>query len=111
MAVKETLSYSDGVKGWPSFYSFLPDFMIGMNSYLYTFNGGNLYRHNTNALRNNYYGVQYNSNITSVFNVGVSTFSSKITIRVVVGTLPAAKAFDTIVVAVAVAGKFLVIKT
>jgi|TARA_R110000796_G_scaffold186460_1_gene303368 hypothetical protein len=73
MAVKETLSYSDGVKGWPSFYSFLPDFMIGMNSYLYTFNGGNLYRHNTNALRNNYYGVQYNSNITSVFNVEPQT--------------------------------------
>tara|TARA_R100000935_G_scaffold48519_1_gene73083 strand:+ start:6115 stop:6915 length:801 start_codon:yes stop_codon:yes gene_type:complete len=73
MAIKETVSYSDGVKGWPSFYSFLPDFMIGMNSFLYTFNEGNLYRHNTNVIRNNYYGVQYNSNITSVFNVEPQT--------------------------------------
>jgi hypothetical protein len=42
--------------------------MIGMNNYFYTFKGGNLYRHNVNALRNNFYGVQYNSRITSVFN-------------------------------------------
>jgi hypothetical protein len=42
--------------------------MIGMNNYFYTFKGGNLYRHNVNALRNNFYGVPYNSRITSVFN-------------------------------------------
>jgi len=64
----ETLSYSDSAKGWPSFYSFLPDFMMGMNSYFYTFKNGNMYRHNTNTLRNNYYEVQYNSSITGVFN-------------------------------------------
>jgi len=63
-----TISYSEDVKGWPSFYSFLPDWLLGMNGYFYSWNGGNLYRHNTNPLRNNYYGVQYNSTITSVFN-------------------------------------------
>lgn len=63
-----TLSYSEDVKGWPSFYSFLPDYMMGMNGFFYTWSGGNLYRHNTNPLRNNYYGVQYNSTIQSVFN-------------------------------------------
>tara|TARA_R100000808_G_scaffold24095_1_gene54661 strand:+ start:902 stop:1702 length:801 start_codon:yes stop_codon:yes gene_type:complete len=63
-----TLSYADDVKGWPSFYSYGADYMIGMNGYFYTWSGGNLYRHNTNTLRNNYYGVQYNSEITSVFN-------------------------------------------
>ena len=41
--------------------------------------------------------------IISVFNVGVSTFSSKTTILLEVGTLLAAKAFDTIVVLVAAA--------
>ena len=41
--------------------------------------------------------------IISVFNVGVSTFSSKTTILLDVGTLLVAKAFDTIVVLVAVA--------
>ena len=42
MAIKETLSYSDGVKGWPSFYSFLPDYLIGMNSFFYSFHQGQL---------------------------------------------------------------------
>lgn len=64
----KTLSYSHDVQGWPSFYSFLPDYMCGMNGYFYSWSGGDLYRHNTNPLRNNYYGVQYNSTIQSVFN-------------------------------------------
>lgn len=65
-----TLSYSPSVKGWPSFYSFIPEYTQGMNNYLYTFNNGQLYRHNTNSLRNNFYGVQYNTTIKSVFNKG-----------------------------------------
>tara|TARA_R100000541_G_scaffold48164_1_gene55217 strand:- start:2287 stop:3060 length:774 start_codon:yes stop_codon:yes gene_type:complete len=68
MSTNETLSYSDGAKGWPSFYSFLPEFMMGMNSFFYTFKNGNLYRHNTNEKRNVYYDVEYNSKITGVFN-------------------------------------------
>ena len=63
-----TLTYSDSSKGWPSFYSYIPDWMIGMNNYFYTFKGGNLYRHNVNATRNNFYGEQFTSIITSVFN-------------------------------------------
>jgi len=63
-----TLTYSQSSKGFPSFYSFYPDWMIGMNNYFYSFKGGNLYRHNVNETRNNYYGVQYNSQLTSVFN-------------------------------------------
>ena len=63
-----TLTYSDTVKGWPSFYSYYPDYMIGMNNYFYSFNKGELYRHNTNSTRNNYYNVQYNSEVKSVFN-------------------------------------------
>jgi len=63
-----TLSYSESVKGFPSFYSYIPEYMIGMNQYFYSFKGGNLWRHNTNETRNNYYGVQYNSKIISVFN-------------------------------------------
>jgi len=66
-----TLTYSEMVQGWVSFYSFIPDWMIGMNNYFYTFKGGNLYRHNTNVLRNNFYGVQYSSSIQSVFNDAV----------------------------------------
>lgn len=63
-----TLTYSEMSQGWVSFYSYIPDWMIGMNNYFYTFKGGNLYRHNTNEIRNNFYGVQYNSLVKSVFN-------------------------------------------
>lgn len=64
-----TLSFSEDSKGWTSFFSFIPEKMIGMNSYFYTFKNGNLYRHNSNNTRNNFYGVQYNSKLTGVFNV------------------------------------------
>lgn len=63
-----TLTFSESVNGWPSFYSYEPDFILGMNQYLYTFKNGNLYRHNTNERRNNYYGLDYPSTITGVFN-------------------------------------------
>ena len=73
-----TLTYSDGFKGFPSFYSFIPDYMIGMNNYFYTFKGGDLYRHNVNASRNVFYGetaelpsdpyAGAKSRIVSVFN-------------------------------------------
>ena len=63
-----TLTYSESVDGWPSFYSFIPDYILGMNQYLYTFKEGKLYRHNSNERRNNYYGVDNDSTITSVFN-------------------------------------------
>ena len=63
-----TLTYDNGVQGFPSFYSYNPDWMIGMNNYFYTFNGGNLYRHNVNPVRNNFYGVQYSSTLQGVFN-------------------------------------------
>ena len=65
----KTLSYSPSVQGWPSFYSYLADYMVGMNGFFYSWSGGQLYRHNTNEVRNNYYGVQYSSSITSVFNI------------------------------------------
>lgn len=63
-----TLTYSEGVAGWVSFYSFYPDWIIGMNNYLYTFKGGNLYRHNVNNARNTFYGVFTPTRVQSVFN-------------------------------------------
>lgn len=65
-----TLTFNAESKGWPSFYSFIPEKMVGMNNYFYSFKGGNLYRHNTNEIHNNFYGVQYDSTLTSVFNDG-----------------------------------------
>jgi len=50
-----TLTYSETVDGWVSFYSYHPDWIIGMNNYLYTFKGGDLYKHNVNNSRNTFY--------------------------------------------------------
>jgi len=55
-----TVTYSEAAKGWVSFYSYYPDWMIGMNNYLYTFKGGDLYRHNTNENRNTFYQPWWN---------------------------------------------------
>jgi hypothetical protein len=63
-----TLTYDKGVQGWVSFYSYFPDYMIGMNNYFYTFKGGDLYRHNTGADRNTFYGTAYKSTLRSVIN-------------------------------------------
>lgn len=63
-----TLSYSQGVAGWVSFYSYYPDWMIGMNNFFYTFKGGNIYRHNVNTARNTFYGEFTPTTIQSVFN-------------------------------------------
>jgi hypothetical protein len=71
MAV-ETISYSVAAKGWTSFHSYKPDWMIGLNNSLYTWKYGQLYKHNTNSVRNNYYGDQYSSTITPIFNQDVN---------------------------------------
>jgi hypothetical protein len=42
--------------------------MVTMNNSLYTFKGGNLYKHYSNETRNSYYGVLYPSTITTIFN-------------------------------------------
>ena len=63
-----TLTYSEGSKGFPSFYSYNPEYMIGMNNYFYSFKNGQLYRHNTNETRNSYYGTTYSSMIKTVIN-------------------------------------------
>jgi hypothetical protein len=67
--MESTLAYSDASKGWTSFFSYVPEKMIGMNSYFYTFKNGNLWRHNTNDLRNNFYGIPYTSKVVGVFNI------------------------------------------
>lgn len=51
-----TLTYSDSAEGWVSFYSYYPDWMLGMNNYFYTWKGGDLYRHNSaTENRNTFY--------------------------------------------------------
>ena len=65
----QTVTYSESVQGFPSFYSYIPEKILGMNGFLYTFKNGKLYQHNDSTVqRNEYYGVRYDSLIKSVFN-------------------------------------------
>jgi len=63
-----TITYAAANKGWTSFHSYFPEWMIGMNSNFYTFKGGNMWKHYNNNTRNNYYGSQYTSKVTPIFN-------------------------------------------
>ncbi|MFM1827964.1 MAG: Cellulophaga phage phi19:3 [Bacteroidota bacterium] len=63
-----TLTYSPRLSGWTSYHDFRPEWMVSMNNYMYSFNNGNLYKHNSNPVRNSYYGELWPSKITTIFN-------------------------------------------
>ena len=68
-----TLTYDEKVKGWTSFYSYIPDSMVNMNNEFYTFKDGQLYLHNkSEGSRNTFYGQSYNTEIEFVSNEGPS---------------------------------------
>jgi hypothetical protein len=63
-----TLTYSTLLNGWTSFHSYFPDWMANMNNNFYTFIDGDIWKHNTNPIYNNFYGTQYNSSVRTIFN-------------------------------------------
>ena len=63
-----TLAYNEGTDGWVSFRSYLPQSGVSFNNDYYTFKDGELYKHHDNSTRNNFYGTQYDSNITVLIN-------------------------------------------
>ena len=66
-----TLTYSEDVKGWSSFKSFMKEAGESLNNNYYTFKKGKMYMHHpdkTTVNRNNFYGTQYTSTITPLFN-------------------------------------------
>ncbi len=63
----ETINFKEDVQGWTSFASYIPEQGVSINDEFYTFKNGEIYRHD-NPIRNNYYGVQYNSTVKLLFN-------------------------------------------
>tara|TARA_R110002074_G_scaffold189465_6_gene355275 strand:- start:2210 stop:6154 length:3945 start_codon:yes stop_codon:yes gene_type:complete len=65
-----TVGYDNAVKGYTSFYSFEPQWMGGLNNNFYTFSNGQLYKHydEDNPVRNNFYGVNYDSTVKLIVN-------------------------------------------
>ncbi len=65
---RKTITYSNVSAGWNSFWSYQPDWMTEMNSTFYSFKNGELWKHNVNTTRNNFYDEQYLSSIRTIFN-------------------------------------------
>ncbi len=77
-----TLGYSPRSKGWSSRYSFIPQGGVTMGNQFYTFYNGKAYLHNSDsALRNNFYGTQYNSDVQIIFNDNPTYVSDFLTIN------------------------------
>ena len=66
--LKTTISFSEGVKGWTSRKSFIPEFGVYLNNSYYTFRGGLIWEHAANEVYNNFYGLQYDSSVDLVTN-------------------------------------------
>ena len=84
MAGEITVTYSPRSKGWSSFFSYHPDWMLGLNSTFYTWKNGNLYEHDASNNRNSFYVnfasnqnpkpyFNYPSTITTIFNQDPTT--------------------------------------
>lgn len=62
-----TITHNNAVQGFPSFYSFTPEFMISLNNQFYSFKGGELYIHD-NELSDDFYNQEFNVSLQTVFN-------------------------------------------
>ena len=63
-----TLSFSQLTGGWVSFKDYLPEAGLSLNNEYYTFRHGSIWQHHSNETRNNFYGTQYTSDVTLIFN-------------------------------------------
>jgi hypothetical protein len=65
----DTVSFSEGVRGWTSRKSFIPEAGVSLNNMYYTFKNGKLYKHyNSSDNRNTFYGTTTNSEVTLILN-------------------------------------------
>ena len=57
-----TISFSESTQGWSSFYSYDPEWLLGLNNFFYSFKRGNLWKHNSIAVPVcNFYSTQNNA--------------------------------------------------
>ena len=71
----ESVAFKEGVRGWTSRMSFVPEAAISLNNDYYTMKNGELWVHNSTT-RSNFYGVQANSTVTPIFNDAPSSIKN-----------------------------------
>jgi len=68
-----TLAYSTTKGFWLTRYSFTPEMYANVHNVFLSFNNGQVYTHNDNGTRNNFYGTQYNSQATVISRANPSS--------------------------------------
>ena len=63
-----TISFDEVANAFESFYSYYPEFMGDLNTKLFSFKDGEIWAHDNNSTYCNFYGVQGDAFITTVFN-------------------------------------------
>ena len=66
--IVNTLTFSETSKGWTSFWDYNPLFAFSLNGRFFTFNDSSLYEHYVGSSHSNFYGTQYNAEVTLIFN-------------------------------------------
>jgi hypothetical protein len=77
-----TLAFNSENNRWTTYYDFKPDMMIKFVNDLFSWKDGRLYKHNSNETRNNFYGVQYYSEVEIIFNIEPYEVKNLYSIRV-----------------------------
>lgn len=78
-----TLTYDEKVRGWTSFHSFIPDYMVNLNNDFFTFKNGQIYIHNQEtSSRNTYYGTSYATEVEVLSNAAPSDIKVYKTIEI-----------------------------
>jgi len=77
-----TVSFQENVRGWTSFKTYVPESSVSCSSDYYSFDKGELYIHHDDSVnRNQFYGDDYESEITLLFNDAPSTIKNFETIN------------------------------
>jgi len=65
----KTVSFDEAINGWTSFYSYRPDQIFSLRNKFYTIERGRLWQHYSSVPnRSNFYGTDYISSVTLIFN-------------------------------------------
>jgi hypothetical protein len=71
-----TIAFNEKANQWSTHYSYAPENMVGSGVDVITFKNGQLWKHNTNAIYNNFYGTQYASEVWVYCNLSPSNIKA-----------------------------------
>lgn len=63
-----TLSFDEKIKGWTSFFSYVPDALVKLNNRFFTIKNGELWKHNVGPDTCSFYNTPNEANVTTIFN-------------------------------------------